>query len=209
MSRNAIPNANTSIALVVNSWHCLRLRLPSVFNKSSGPVTWLHKHNTEGRLFPRAAVCQECPQQNIHCTVRILYAQGWFEGCCHCLWPAEGNNCWVAWLLPEHMETHPEVATNPCFAKLFSVPCTHIHRIQATSSAIHGPSSSLSVLTPPGPYANPDMSQLSYSPPQLPQLSYFPPNLLPHSNSYVYYSRQQNHLHVWEFWIVHSICIFI
>ena len=56
----------------------------------------------------------------------------------------------------KHMETHPELATNPCFAKLFSVQHTHVHRIQATGSAVHAPSSSLSVLTPPGPYANPD-----------------------------------------------------
>ena len=87
----------------------------------------------------------------------------------------------------KHMESHPELATNPCFAKNFSVQHTCVHRIQATSSAIHGPSSSLSVLTPPGPYANPDMfpppnllpcpDSHTYSPPQLPQLSYFPPKL--------------------------------
>ena len=71
----------------------------------------------------------------------------------------------------KHMETHPELATNPCFAKIFIVQCTCVHRIQVTGSAVHGPSSSLSVLTPLGPYANLDM--------------FPPPNLLPCPNSHI------------------------
>ena len=84
----------------------------------------------------------------------------------------------------KHMDTHSELATNPHFAKLFSVRHTRVHRTQATDGAVHGPPSSLSVLTPPGLYANPDM------PPPPPHLlpypnSCIPPNLPPHANSHI------------------------
>ena len=94
----------------------------------------------------------------------------------------------------KHMKTHPELATNPHCAKLFSVWHTCVHRIQATSSAVHGPSSSLSVLTSPGPYVNPDMfpplnlpscPNSHILPPNIPNSHIFPPNLLPHANSHI------------------------
>ena len=71
MSRNTIPNTNTYIALVIDSWHCLRLRLPSIYNKSSRPVTWLHKHNSRCRE-KKLIISKSCSMPRMPSTKYLL-----------------------------------------------------------------------------------------------------------------------------------------